>query len=101
LKTRIEELKQQDPFEDPDRLKDNAASDTEANEEAGHERMTALITELEKSLTYVQTSLTRMNEGSYGICESCQKPIEAERLHVIPTAVLCFSCEGKKPVKPS
>ena len=43
---RIMSLKLQDPFSNPDRLNDNAASDTEANEESSHERMEALEKEL-------------------------------------------------------
>jgi hypothetical protein len=43
IETTLSSLKSQDPYSDPDRLNDNAASDTEAKEESSHERMEALV----------------------------------------------------------
>lgn len=93
---RIELLKQQDPFSDPDRLSDNAATDMEATEEDSHDRTAAIIAELELKLTALDDALMRVGNGTYGICALCQKPIEEERLNIMPTATFCLSCEQKK-----
>lgn len=93
LTLRIGELLKQDPFADPDRVNDNAASDQDASEEANHERVTAIITELKNDIIAIDEAVARMDAGTYGICVNCAKPIEPERLAVMPTATLCATCE--------
>ncbi len=92
---RITELKKEDPFSDTDRLSDNAASDTEAKEEFGHDTISAVQMELSKGLVRIRKSLTKIKIGKYGICEKCGKLIDTERLAIMPTAEMCFSCEKK------
>ena len=43
-------------------------------------------------LAEVDAALTRIEDGSYGICERCGRPIPVERLEVRPTARLCVPC---------
>ena len=92
----ILDLSAQDPFANTDRLTDNAASDTEANEEINHERFQALLEELRAKLTAIEAALTRINNGTYGYCTSCKKMIDTDRLAAIPTATLCMDCEAKR-----
>jgi RNA polymerase-binding transcription factor DksA len=96
LEARIDELVKQDPFSDPDRLTDNAASDRDADEESSHDRMIALIEELRAKRKTVDDALMRISEGTYGFCTSCKNMIDTDRLSILPTAVLCKSCEEKK-----
>lgn len=93
---RISSLKAQDPFSDPDRLMDNAASDTEAKEESSHERMEALEKELRLHLKEIEGALFRIKKGTYGKCLSCGKMIDTERLAIKPTALYCVVCERKR-----
>lgn len=86
----------QDPFSNPDRLNDNAASDTEASEESSHERMEALEKTLRVSIREIESALDRIDKGTYGICRSCHKQIGEQRLSIKPTATLCMSCEQKR-----
>lgn len=44
-----------------------------------------------KLLDDVDSALHRMDEGTYGICEKCQYPIERERLIADPLTVVCLS----------
>ncbi len=96
LATRMEELKKQDPFADPSRANDNAASDTEASELSGHDRISALIEEVKKQQEDIDAALRRIIDGTYGVCSNCHKLIPIERLRILPTAILCLDCEGKK-----
>lgn len=96
LTARISELNVQDPFSNPDRTNDNAASDTEANEESNHDRVSALVTELQTQLSGVDAALSRIAEGTYGFCTQCGTMIDTDRLAVLPTATLCLSCESAK-----
>lgn len=95
---RVAELGTQDPFNDPDRTIDNAASDTEANEESNHDRMSALIDELKVQQVAVDAALERISAGTYGFCVNCGNMIDTDRLNILPTATLCLDCEAKKSV---
>jgi len=96
---RLVKLKKEDPFDDKDRLVDNAADDTEAHEKAGHERTLALTAQLNAILVQIRKALTKIKIGKYGICESCGKMIDTDRLVALPTATLCVNCERKKEKK--
>jgi RNA polymerase-binding protein DksA len=48
-------------------------------------------------LGQVDSALRRVDDGSYGTCTSCGKPIAAERLEAIPWASLCIDCARKSP----
>jgi DnaK suppressor protein len=44
----------------------------------------------------VRSALTRIDEGAYGLCESCDDPIAAKRLEAVPWARLCVSCQARQ-----
>jgi DnaK suppressor protein len=44
-------------------------------------------------LDQVDHALARIEDGSYGVCESCGKPIGKFRLQAFPRATLCRSCK--------
>ncbi len=56
---------------------------------------TDLATEqiLEKILIEINGALKRIENGTYGICRYCKKPIGAKRLMARPTASSCVSCK--------
>jgi len=96
LKKQKAELKKEDPYTDTSRVNDNAASDAEAAEESGHERITALRKEIDKALIEIRKTLTRIRLGKYGTCEKCGQMIDTDRLAIKPTATACIKCEKKK-----
>jgi DnaK suppressor protein len=44
---------------------------------------------LEAKLRDVERALAKVDEGTYGSCDACGRPIAPERLDAIPWAVLC------------
>ncbi len=46
-------------------------------------------------LAQCRHALERLDDGSYGICESCGQPIGKFRLQAAPRATLCRSCKEK------
>jgi len=40
----------------------------------------------------VRRALDKLDDGTYGTCDACGGPIEAERLEAIPWATRCLSC---------
>lgn len=47
---------------------------------------------LEKKLQETLDALDRMEKGTYGFCENCQKEIDIERLRANPSAKTCIKC---------
>jgi RNA polymerase-binding protein DksA len=43
-----------------------------------------------ETLAEIDAALQRIEDGTYGICENCGKPIGAERLAALPWARLCI-----------
>jgi DnaK suppressor protein len=89
-------LTEEDPFSDESRITNNAAPDTEAEEQYGHARTSALKEQVDRKIIQMKKALARVRMGKYGICESCGKMIDTDRLMVYPEATLCVSCEAKK-----
>ncbi|MEK7631262.1 MAG: TraR/DksA C4-type zinc finger protein [Patescibacteria group bacterium] len=50
---------------------------------------------LEQSISQVQSALKHVADGTYGICQTCGKPIEAKRLELVPSATTCIDCVKK------
>ncbi len=46
-----------------------------------------------EKLTFVDDALKRIENGTYGICESCEEVIDKERLMAMPFTKLCLSCQ--------
>lgn len=96
VESRLKDLKKEDPFEDKARLLDRASEDSEVQSKANHERVAAMQQQLNMAQVQIRKALTKIKIGKYGICESCGKMIDTDRLAAIPTAVLCLSCEKKR-----
>jgi len=47
-------------------------------------------------LFQVERALSRLEDGSYGVCESCGEPIGKLRLMAFPRATLCVSCKQRQ-----
>jgi RNA polymerase-binding protein DksA len=47
-------------------------------------------------LAQTERALGRLDDGSYGICESCGQPIGKNRLMAFPRATLCLSCKQRE-----
>ena len=50
---------------------------------------------LETSLRQVEDALQKFEQGTYGICENCGKPIAEARLRAMPGAIHCIECQAK------
>jgi RNA polymerase-binding protein DksA len=47
-----------------------------------------------QELRLIDAAFLRMSDGSYGLCDSCDSPIEVERLRATPFASRCFDCQS-------
>jgi DnaK suppressor protein len=49
-----------------------------------------------KLIAKIDSVLERINDGSYGVCESCGEPISFERLKARPETTLCIECKAEQ-----
>lgn len=54
------------------------------------EKDMSILEHVEAQLTDVDRALTRLEQGSYGTCEACGRPIDEDRLRARPAARFCI-----------
>jgi RNA polymerase-binding transcription factor DksA len=59
------------------------------------EKDVSIIEQVESELADVEHALRRLDEGTYGICEACGKPIGDARLDAMPAARLCLDDQAQ------
>ncbi len=47
-------------------------------------------------LREIERALDRLDNGEFGFCQRCEKPISTERLRAIPYADLCIECQSRQ-----
>jgi DnaK suppressor protein len=50
-------------------------------------------------LQKIEVALSKIDAGTFGICESCEEPIEIKRLEARPIADLCIRCKEDQELK--
>lgn len=65
-----------------------------AADDIASKKMEALNQHAANRLKSVESALTRLKNGRYGVCLQCGAIIPQERLRAIPYAVLCVSCKS-------
>jgi len=68
----------------------NFADSSQVTAERGEAE--ALAAQLRESLGHVEAALRKFDQGTYGICERCGKPITAARLEAQPSTAFCIDC---------
>jgi len=69
--------------------------DENAQEIADYTTNVAAEKVLESSLRDIESSLERIEKGTYGICKYCQQPIGKKRMLARPVASACIPCKTK------
>ncbi|GAC1328830.1 MAG: hypothetical protein NVS2B16_27710 [Chloroflexota bacterium] len=67
----------------------------EGSELFEREKNLTLTRMLESTLLEVDEALRKFDEGTYGTCERCEKPIAEKRLRALPAATHCIECQAK------
>ncbi|MFB3908729.1 MAG: TraR/DksA family transcriptional regulator [Candidatus Eisenbacteria bacterium] len=66
-----------------------------ATEEADRESDYLMVDAQGRLLNEIEEAIRRIDEGIYGLCEWCGKPIAERRLEVLPYARFCLKCQEK------
>jgi DnaK suppressor protein len=80
---------------------ENSETDGDDEADAGlktfeREREIALTLNARDLLAQNERAIARIDAGTYGVCESCQRPIGKERLRAFPRATLCVACKQRE-----
>jgi RNA polymerase-binding protein DksA len=59
----------------------------------------SLLDQARRHLSDLDRALQQLEEGHYGTCENCGRPIAPERLAARPTARTCITCAAAGPRK--
>lgn len=59
------------------------------------EKDISILEQVESELTDVEFAIRRLDEGTYGTCEVCGRPIDDARLEVVPAARLCLEHQAQ------
>lgn len=57
------------------------------------DRLTVVASDAQAKVAEIDAALSRVDAGSYGICEACGNPIPEARLEALPEATLCVACK--------
>jgi DnaK suppressor protein len=50
-------------------------------------------------LKKIEKALARIDDGSFGVCERCEEPINLKRLEARPVTTLCIRCKEEQEKK--
>ncbi|EME96688.1 TraR/DksA family transcriptional regulator [Streptomyces mobaraensis] len=56
----------------------------------------ALAANAREMLDQTERALVRLDAGTYGLCESCGRPIGKARMQAFPRATLCVECKQRQ-----
>ncbi|MFJ4277448.1 TraR/DksA family transcriptional regulator [Streptomyces massasporeus] len=57
--------------------------------------VSAQKTAMEQVLAEIEEAFARIDDGTYGICVGCAKPVPAERLEILPYTRHCVACQRR------
>jgi DnaK suppressor protein len=77
-----------EPSTSEDRVDDNFADLGQVAAEQGENQ--ALAAQLRVELAEVERALQKLDDGTYGLCETCGQPIAPARLEAMPAARFCI-----------
>ncbi len=103
-KTRLQEMKRSIMREINDDLKHGREGAKEdgmdtydlASEERDREINFILSDREREKLQLIEEAIERIDDGSYGVCESCESDIAPGRLEAMPFTRLCVSCQAER-----
>jgi DnaK suppressor protein len=60
------------------------------------EREFSIQNNIRDLIEQINGAISRIDQGTYGTCERCGRPIDAPRLKALPHALLCMDCKRRE-----
>ena len=88
---------QQELQEGRDQNKDEGMDTYDLASDARDREISHILTDRDRGkLQAIEDALDRIDEGSYGVCESCEQEIAEGRLQAMPFTRLCVQCQADR-----
>src|SRR5919202_5121715 len=69
--------------------------------ESGSDEMASQLAALDaRELAQIERALTKLKQGTYGICEGCGNKIAVARLNALPYTAYCINCQREAERNP-
>lgn len=98
LKQRSEILNKADNFRNESAIE--ATGQGDEGDQAVSELSLSLTLRLQERQTQllqkIDRALAKIDEGSFGLCEQCEEPLQKNRLIARPVATLCIACKEEQ-----
>jgi DnaK suppressor protein len=95
LQCKLNELLKPTPEREGIKVENHADPIDQLTSAAMRELGLHMVGQNSRLVSEVRSALTRINEGTYGLCVSCDDPIAAKRLDAVPWALRCLSCQTR------
>ncbi len=100
MKQQVLRVIREDQKEDREGQKDEGRDAYDVASEERDREINYLLSDRDRSkLSSIDQALERIEEGTYGICESCEGEITAERLKAMPFTRLCVQCQSEREIE--
>ena len=97
MKTQVLRGIREDLKEDREGQKDDGRDTYDVASEERDREINYLLSDRDRSkVLSIDQALERIEEGTYGVCESCEGEITAERLKAMPFTRLCVQCQSER-----
>ena len=88
---------QHDLHEGREQTKDEGMDTYDLASDARDREINLILTDRDREkVQAIDEALGRVDEGSYGICESCESEIAEARLAALPFTRLCVNCQAER-----
>jgi DnaK suppressor protein len=88
---------QEDLQEGREQTKDEGMDTYDLASDARDREISLILTDRDRDkLQAIDDALARIDDGTYGVCESCESDIAEGRLEALPFTRLCINCQAER-----
>lgn len=80
-------------------LDDDPDRDNEGFRATDQLRNSRLLAAARQQLQDTEDALARLDNGTFGVCGSCDEPVSPERLEILPAARFCVACQSRRTAR--
>src|SRR5207245_5857376 len=83
-----------------EQTKDEGMDTYDLASDARDREINVILTDRDRDkLQAIDDALARIDDGTYGVCESCESDIAEARLEALPFTRLCINCQAERETK--